>query len=283
MKKIIQQLLTLTVMVAVFSSCKKDENQVIYQGGTEPVFSANRTGTIPMSFPTRADEAVKLMWTNPNYTFNTGGSSQDVTYTIEIDTAGANFSSPNIKREAVAKELSVTFTQEKMNDFLLNQLVLTPNRTYNVEMRVISTLFNNNARLVSNTLSFAITPYAIPPKVTPPGTPPDFLDGKLFMVGNATPGGWNNPVPTPTQEFTRISATMYELVLPITGGNFYLMLPVNGSWAAKYGGVGPNNGDNNPDGDDFKAGGSDLKAPVSSGNYKLVVDFQRGKYTMTPQ
>jgi hypothetical protein len=281
MKKIVNQLLMVCGLAFFFAACEKDENRITLLGGENPALSANKTNVIPLSFINKDEEAVRFSWTNPNYKFTTGVSSQDVTYTMELDTAGANFGSANIKRVAISKDLSVSFTQNQFNDFLLNQLNLTTGRTYNVEIRVISSLVNNNARLISNTMSFQATPYAIPPKVTPPGTAPDYSDGKLFMVGSATPGGWNNPVPTPSQEFTKISATLYELTVDLNGGS-YLFLPINGFWGAKYGGLGANN-TNNPDGDDFKPEGGDLQAPASAGTYKIVVDFQRGKFTLTRQ
>jgi hypothetical protein len=102
----------------------------------------------------------------------------------------------------------------------------------------------------------------------------------LYIVGSATPGGWNNPVPVPNQEFVQKSPTLYEITVPIIGGNSYLLLPVNGDWGAKYGGLGANNS-NNPNEDDFKAGGGDLLAPTTSGNYKIEVDFQKGKFKLT--
>jgi hypothetical protein len=62
----------------------------------------------------------------------------------------------------------------------------------------------------------------------------------------------------------------------------YLLLPINGFWGAKYGGLGSNN-TNNPDGDDFKPEGGDLRSPATPGTYKIVVDFQRGKFSLTRQ
>ena len=103
---------------------------------------------------------------------------------------------------------------------------------------------------------------------------------QLFLVGSATNGGWNNPVPVPSQQFTQISSTLYEITVPLIGGGSYLFLPVNGDWSAKYGGLGSNN-TNNPNGDDFKPQGGDLIAPAAGGNYKIQVDFQRGKFTLT--
>jgi starch-binding outer membrane protein SusE/F len=258
-------------------SCKKEENKVYYEGGTPPMLTATvaQNATVPLSFLNKDQRAIKLSWTNPNYKFTTGLSSQNVTYRIEIDTTGSNFTNPNRKIITVSNDLSLDITQNDFNDYLLNQLQLNTTMNHNVEIRVTSMLNNSNAQLSSNVWKVIARPYAIPPKVTPPAS------GKLFLVGSATPGGWNNPVPVPSQEFTQVSPTLYTITIPLTGGGSYLMLPVNGDWSAKYGGVGASNNSNNPHGDDFRAGGSDLLAPSVSGNYKIDVDFQRGKFTVT--
>lgn len=274
MKNISKFILLSALIAVIISSCKKDENRIYFEGGTAPVLSASVTGNIPMSFVNKDNVAVKLMWTNPSYKFTTGLSSQDVFYQIEIDTTGANFTNPKRQTVSVSKDMSKTFTQGELNDYLLNQLQLVPGMSHNIEMRVKSTLSNNNAVLLSNVLKFTVTPFAIPPKVAPPST------GKLYIVGSATNGGWNNPVPVPTQEFKAISSTLYEITVPLIGGNFYLLLPLNGDWGTKYGAIG-GNGSNNPDGDDFRMGGGDLIAPAVSGTYKIQVDFQRGKFTVT--
>lgn len=255
-------------------SCKKEENKVYLEGGTPPVLTSSISGNIPLAFTNKDQQAVKLSWTNPDYKFTTGTSSQSVSYQVEIDTTGSNFSNPNRKILSISNDLSLTLTQDQLNDYLLNQLQLNTTMTHNVEMRVRSTLAGAAAPLFSNVLKFTVKPYAIPPKVAPPAS------GKLFIVGSATPGGWNNPVPVPSQEFIQKSSTLYEIIVPIIGGNSYLLLPVNGDWGAKYGGIGGNNS-NNVNGDDFKANGGDLLAPAASGNYKIEVDFQRGKFRVT--
>jgi hypothetical protein len=55
---------------------------------------------------------------------------------------------------------------------------------------------------------------------------------------------------------------------------------VYGDWGNKYGFDGANN-QNDVNGDNFKKEGGDIKAPAASGNYKIEVDFQRGKFTVT--
>lgn len=280
MKKIVKQLFFLSLLVALFASCKKDENKVFFEGGTNPVLSASVTsGTLPLSYANKDKEAIRLSWTNPNFQFNTGISSQDVNYQIEIDTTGANFTNPNRQTVSVSKDLSISFTQGQFNDYLLNQLQLTPGVSHNIEIRVTASLTAKATAIVSNVLKYAVTPYAIPPKVSPPPS------GHLYLVGDATSGGWNNPVPVPAQEFTQVSITLYKITVPLIGGKQFLFLPVNGDWSNKYacestsaqpvtgGDFGYNGGNNTYN--------ANFPGPLSSGTYTITVDFQRGKYTIT--
>jgi hypothetical protein len=276
--KNISKLMVLALGLFTIWSCKKDENKNYFEGGTAPVLTATKTGTIPLTFATKDQEAIKISWTNPAYRFTTGVSSQDVSYIVEIDTTGANFTNPKRKSIAVSKELSIAFTQNVLNDYLLNQLELKPGTPHNIEIRVKSSLATDAVVLPSNVLKFAVTPYAIPPKVAPPAS------GKLFITGSATPASWQcgcGEAELASQKFTQITPTLYELPsIALTGGGSYLLLPVYGSWATKYGFIGSGDA-NNVDSDELKEGGNNLKAPAVSGNYKIQVNFQTGKFTVT--
>jgi hypothetical protein len=126
-------------------------------------------------------------------------------------------------------------------------------------------------------LKLVATPYAIPPKVALP------TGGVLFLVGSATAGGWNNPVPVPSQKFTQVSSTLYELTVPLIGGQEYLFLPTNGDWSHKYA-VTDKTVAGLADGGDFGYDKNDnFPGPLASGTYKISVDFQRGKFTVTKQ
>ncbi len=261
----------------LLSACEKDENKVFFEGGTEPVLTSSAS-TISLSFANADQELMRLSWTNPNYRFNTGVSSQDVNYVVEIDVAGANFQSPNKQSVSISTDLSVAFTVGQFNDYLLNQLVLQPGVTRDIEIRVVASLGSLGAgSLASNTLTYSVTPYAIPPKVPPPAS------GTLYITGSATPANWmtgGDPEVT-AQKFTKLSDTVFELAsINLTGDGSYLFVPVYGDWGAKYGFIGGGN-ENNVNGDDFKADGADMLAPAASGAYKITVDFQRGKFTVT--
>lgn len=270
--------LCLSLLLVAAGSCSKDENKIYSEGGTAPVLAANVSTSIPLSFATQANEALKLTWTNPDYKFTTGVSSQTVLYQIEIDTTGANFTNPKRQTVSVSGGLERSFLQSELNDYLLNQLQLTADMPHNIEMRVKASLASGALLLTSNVLKFATTPYKIPPKVAPPAS------NKLYITGGATPASWQCGCPADVapanQTFTRMSETVYVLNnIPLKGGESYLFLPVYGSWDAKFGFTG-NNNENNVDGDTFKAGGGDIKAPAS-GNYKIEVNFQTGRFTLT--
>ena len=125
-------------------SCNKDEKKIFLAGGTAPELSANKTALV-LTDATKNDEAVTFSWTNPNYTFTTGVSSQNVTYYLEIDTAGANFTNPNKLTVSISSELSYTFSVGTLNSYLSNTMLLKTGMSHNLELRIKSTLQNNSA------------------------------------------------------------------------------------------------------------------------------------------
>jgi hypothetical protein len=143
-----------------------------------------------------------------------------------------------------------------------------------MDVRVISSYGNNNEQYKSNTVTIKYTPYKVPPKIALP------TSGKLFLVGDATQGGWNNPVPVPSQEFAQLNETTFAGVFNLNGGKQYLVLPVNGDWGHKFSVA---DGSVPATGGDF---GYDLSTnfngPATNGWYKIVLDFQSGKFTVTP-
>lgn len=274
--KTIFRLSALILLVSfVFGGCKKDETKLYYTGGTAPVLST-ATASDTVSYLNADKVVLTLNWTNPEYTFTTGVSSLDVTYNVQVDVTGNNFSNPY--SVTVSKDLSYQFTASALNDIMQNQLNLTPAVQHTLEIRVISSLINNNtAKLTSNSVQFNATPYIIPPKVNPPSS------GELFITGSATDGGWmvGNGVGVPAnQQFTKIDDLHFTLTLHMTGGQEYLFVPVNGDWGHKF--ACKNKAAQPLTGGDFGADLSDnFPGPAADGTYTIDVDFQKGKYTVT--
>jgi starch-binding outer membrane protein SusE/F len=267
MKQLLKFIPLLFAVAVVFTACDKKDTLPLFGTGTTPVLSASAATIAPVAADSNKP-ALTFNWTFPKYATD----SASVKYVLEIDSTTKNFSNPYtlVLNGATSK----SFIAKELNTMLLARGYAF-NVPVDMDVRVVSSYANNNERLTSNTVKIKMTPYKIPPKVPVP------LSGKLFIVGSATQGAWNNPVPTPSQELARIDETTFGGIFQLNAGGSYLFLPVNGDWSAKFGFDGPNNS-NNVNGDNLKAEGGDVLAPASSGLYKIIVDFQTGKFTVTP-
>ncbi len=279
MKKIFHLLFSLVLVLGI-ASCKKAENKDYYLGGTSPVLTGSVT-TIPLAYATADQQAIQLTWTNPNYKFTTGVSSQNVSYLLEIDTTGSNFTNPNRKAISFSGDLNLTPTQNQLNGYLANDMNLALNKPHNIEMRVTSSI-GGSVPLVSNVLKFTgVVPFTAPPKVTPPAS------GTLYIVGSAISGGWSNPLTDPVvQKFTTVSPTDYQLTIPLIGDGEYKFISVNGLWDAdKQWSIATEQASGDPStlNFDLAPNAANVRAPLASGTYKIDVDFQKGKVTLTKQ
>ncbi len=275
MKNIIKLLSTVLMVAFLFVACKKQITDIQYLGGKAPALTSTTLSSNVLLIANKANTAITFTWTNPDYQFSTGISSQDVVYTLQVDTTGANFASANLKEQVISKDLSVTLTVGDLNNLFANWAENIP---HNFEFRIKSALANGSIPLYSNVIKMVVTPYldvAVPLPVT--GT------GSLFLIGSATPGGdahgWDNPVPAPSQQFTKTSSTTFELTIPLIGGKEFLVIPDNGSWANKY---AVKKADVTSDGGPFGYNlGDNFPGPAVSGNYKIVLNFKTGKFTVT--
>ncbi len=254
-------------------SCTKDEKKDYFQGGTPPVLTASVTGNIPLSSLDKKKPAVTLSWTNPDYSFSTGISSQDVTYTIQMDTAGANFTSPVKQEITVSKDLSFSMLVGDLNTYL-NKMSLVTDLPHDIEVRVISSL-NKTVPLTSNVLTLTgLIPYedfAVPPPATQ----------ELYITGDATPSSWTNEPPA-SQKCTTVNKGDYYIVMDFVPGKFYKFLSTLKQWQPQYGGKSATGGDIG-----FNLGsGSDpdgIPTPDVAGAYKVELNFKTGKYAVTKQ
>jgi hypothetical protein len=282
-------MLTAATGLLLFSACKKDEAKVYYENGTAPVLTSTSTAgdTIPLPVTDTTAFAVTFSWTNPNYQFSNGISSLNVTYYLQVDTVGANFTSPNMQTVAINSALSQTFSVSAFNALLGNGLQLSFGQPHNIQVRVESFLqpFTSStavaASLFSTALNYVVTPYAPPPKVAPPKS------GTLFIVGSAIAvSGWSNPIApasqVPIQQFTKISPTEFKITVPIVGGGEYKLIGVDGSWTDQWS-VATNDDPTAINGGPFVYNGNNCLAPAASGTYLIDVNFQTGMFSVTLQ
>lgn len=195
MKKIVKDLVGFILITLTMMSCSKQENKDYLLGSTAPVLTASFNPD-NLSFANADNTALTLSWTNPNYKFSTGNSSQDVTYLVEIDTSGSNFTNPQRQSITVSRDLGESFSGSQLNTYLLNEL-LTPGVPHNLEIRVTASLVNSTAALTSNVVKLTATPYSIPPKVPPPSS------GNLYLVEALPPEDGTTPCPHPASSSLR--------------------------------------------------------------------------------
>jgi starch-binding outer membrane protein SusE/F len=281
MKRYCHQIILLTGAVMVlFSSCIKEHATVYSSGGTAPVLTSTATDSISLPVTDTTATAVTFTWTNPNYTFSNGISSLDVNYYLEIDTMGANFTSPTMAQVGITSQLSSTFTVAQLNGVLTNTMFLDTSVMHNIQVRIASFLAPLTAgspkaeMLYSSALNFTVTPYATPPAVPQ-------LPSALWVTGDATADGWMTagmPATIAGQQMTELSPTLWTITMPLIGGQQFLLVPAN-NWNNKYattstspattGGTFSYNSANN------------FNGPAASGTYTITFNFQTGTYTIT--
>jgi len=288
MKHIIKYL-TLSVLFLVFiTACDKKDSITYSPKGQAPVLSSSNNNIAPQAKDSSSNVLV-LNWTNPQY------STKDVNYILQLDTS-ANFTTP--VSYTLSNVLNDSFTAGQLNNILVYNYILRFNVAANIYIKVNSSYANNNEAYTSNVLNIKVTPYIPgPPIVTPPTdlvlNPADagsVTGTGLFITGGSF--GWGNPAAVPGQQFTQIDSVTYSGVFALQGGQQFLLLPFNGSWNYKYavidntipaianglgGSFGFYSSYNNT------SFNSNMIEPPTAGNYKIVVDFERGIYTITPQ
>lgn len=272
MKTILRLNTLLLLFASLLFSCEKDESKIYFQGGTAPVLTANQTELVLTR--DKADQpAVTFSWTNPEYSFNTGVSSLNVTYLLQVDTTGSSFSAP--QEVSITSELSKTFTDKDLNA-ILTKLNLMEDIPHNMEFRIKASLVNNTVPLYSNVIQMVITPYLDVAVPIPP-------TGELYITGDGTPSNWTN-TPPETQACEKISNTEYSIVMHFKPGFYYKFLSTQGFWQPQYGGSSATGGDI---GYNFGLPGQSdpagIPTPGEEGDYKVDLNFKTGKYTVTKQ
>lgn len=263
------KLLILPAMVALsLVGCDKKQDLSTYGNGTMPVLTSSTNTLAPVATDS-LKKVLGLAWTNPKY----ASDSTTYKYVVEIDSAGRNFSKAYTHTVTGAKVDS--FTAKELNTALLNW-GFAFNTAYDVEIRVTSSYANNNEQLRSNVIRIKMTPYKVPPKVALPTT------SRLFIVGDATTFGWTND-PTPAfpaaRELVRLDETSWGGIFYMNGTGGYKFLQTQGVWSTQFhmmtGGTVNSGNFVQEDAD------PSFPSPTTAGWYKISLDFQTGKYTVT--
>lgn len=163
----------LALIIAGITSCKKVDDMELNKGDTPLALSVDKT-SVTLLQKNDAGDAVNFSWTSGT----NKGTNAAITYTLLIDKQGANFSNP--MRLSLGKAtLSRKFSVKALNDSLLTRWNLAPNAETTMEAKVVSAVAGNAAPgETSNTVSFKVTPYRP-------------VTATLYLIGDATPNGWD--------------------------------------------------------------------------------------------
>lgn len=268
MKNTYKALLAVLSVLVVMAACTKEPPLFVYKNGTGTTLAISDTSFGPIASDSNLYR-LKMKWGNPNFATDLS----NVKFITQIDFAGKKFSNPYT--QTVYGAFSDSVQNKVLNKWLLDNGVAFAQYA-NLEIRLVYSYSNNNDMMVTEPIPFRFRAYKIPPKIVLP------VGGDLFLVGSATQGGWSNPVPTPTQQFARLSETSWGGVFQLNGGAQYLVLPKNGDWGNKYSVANTGLAGLETGGDfGFNLPGN-FPGPAADGLYKIIFDFQIGKFTVEP-
>jgi len=253
--------LIVIISLLTFVACDKTDVPTAHQEGTASVLSSSTT-TIAVAPPDADKTALTLNWTNPQYATDTATYK----FVIQMDSTGKNFSKADSK--TIMGKLTTSFTGKELNDLLLARGYAF-NVPVDMDVRLKSSYGNNNELKLSNVVKIKITPYKIPPKITPPAA--------LYLVGDVD--GWNNSTSLDKRYyFYKTDETTFAGVFNFTSGGGYKLIQTLGEWSTQYhmisGGTATAGS--------FAFGDANPAFPnPDAGSYRIVIDFQHGTFTAT--
>ncbi|MFO7673248.1 MAG: SusF/SusE family outer membrane protein, partial [Lutibacter sp.] len=146
---------------------------------TDDSFASDDVLTVSVASP---DVILEERFTENKVTINwTTGSNKDtgasISYLLEIDKAGNNFSMP-LEYDMGKNQFLFSFNYKTLNQILLNTFNAVPNTAIELEARVTATFGDGTVAPQTATTTFMVTPYQP-------------VSSQLFIVGSATPIGWD--------------------------------------------------------------------------------------------
>lgn len=203
------------------------------------------------------------------FTWSTGtnrGTGAAIQYTLEIDHAGGDFSDPLISIvEDVKNRYSASIDHGTLNHRLLNS-GLDAGTVYELEARLTAEVTDPAVEDQVSKKTFSVGTFKP-------------VSSKLYIVGDATPNGWNISNAIELASTGQRGVFVYEGKL--TEGNFKFPVSRNDCWCQDFYTKDPNN----ENAIVFNEGGSgeDVQWTITeAGNYRLRIDLLNKTFEMTP-
>ncbi|NDV57494.1 SusF/SusE family outer membrane protein [Bacteroides sp. 519] len=195
------KILSLLALLLVGWSCT-DENNTEYNKGEAPLEVIASKETIELDALNPSAEAVKFTWTSgTNY-----GTGLAIDYTFQLDKQDGTFEN-GITVEMGRNNFEKSYKNEELNDLLIEKFGITAAAEATFQYRVI-------ANVASNAIEQQISPVqTLGVKTHKP------ITKNLYLIGDATPNGWNAGEATELKPVTN-TPKAFSWTGPLSAGEF---------------------------------------------------------------
>ncbi len=257
MKAIFNKLFLFLAASLLFVSCEKDETKVVATEGTSPQLTATQNKQV-LTEAQKNDTAVVFSWTKPDY-----GYSAAVSYSIQFAKKGTNFTPAKTVYLSNVQRKGYTVTELNA---IAAEIGLAAFTAGEMEVRVSGEISTEIAAVNSNTATLTVTPYLSEPEYQ-----------VIYMVGDATEGGWDNAKGTAMFRDDN-DAFIYTFTGRFKAGNLKF-LGISGKWAPQWGanaqgGVAFRAKDADPDPGSFSV--------PADGYYTVILNIRNNVFSITP-
>lgn len=173
--KTIYNLMLIVLSILMLGSCKKDEMEL--DKGSTPLKLEISEDTVVLSQFVEDKEAVKFSWGAGS----NQGTGAAISYLFEMDLKDNNFAGGIKKNIGKTDSHFISYTNKELNDSLKTvwNIPVDDEETYTFEARVTAVVSDPSVETqISNVVVFDVQPYK-------------YRNLRLYLIGDATPGGWN--------------------------------------------------------------------------------------------
>lgn len=172
MNKFYNHIIAVLLGCLAVMACSDNDYMELNKGNDVLTLSVSQSADA-LNESNHGSEAVALNWTTgTNY-----GTGNRINYTLEIAAAGTDFADAYVALDHEAQVYSWSVSQENLNSLLLDKFGGVEGEMVDLEARVTANVVGKS-EVQTSTVSFSATPY----------TP---VTSTLYLVGDATPNGWD--------------------------------------------------------------------------------------------